>query len=391
MTKRKKTKAANGKAEPEWKNNKWWLRISTAGGARRIFTGDPGVHTATERQRVADMAKPYRDMRLKPGGAKTLSDYGEECFKHWKALGKTTPETCETDRFAFQHAGWLGAKGLSTVTDEQIEKRLAELASPRVQLGFYKVLSKIFGRAAAKRLIPFNPMEAVDKPAYYPKPVVPLNNMEVETIRACAKGDPFEAYLTLALELAIGPAELLGLQWTHVDFDRRIVGIRHNLVTGKTTKWKPEVRKPKNPFRDRDLDVSQDAIEQLLARRNAHMADTFVFTENGEPYPVYKLRTQWWRSLRDRAAGIAEKKMHDKGFTSYRFPDVEPYNLRHTSCRLHGDAGTPIAVVSRMMGHASISTTHNIYGRYISDDRKVKAASAVGKRLKELSAHKKAA
>ena len=50
-------------------------------------------------------------------------------------------------------------------------------------------------------------------------------------------------------------------------------------------------------------------------------------------------------------------------------PDISPHDLRHTAATLMLKRGTPVEVVSKILGHALVSITLDIY-RQVSEDEK---------------------
>ena len=71
----------------------------------------------------------------------------------------------------------------------------------------------------------------------------------------------------------------------------------------------------------------------------------FVFTTKvGEPLDTSTLTRAFQAAL--RRAGLPRQRFHD---------------LRHACATLHLEAGEELLVVSRMLGHSTISTTADIY------------------------------
>jgi Phage integrase family len=52
-----------------------------------------------------------------------------------------------------------------------------------------------------------------------------------------------------------------------------------------------------------------------------------------------------------------------------------PHELRHSGASLMLAQGTPLHVVSEILGHASITITKDVYGHLVAGDRGVVAAS----------------
>src|SRR6187397_1140873 len=55
-----------------------------------------------------------------------------------------------------------------------------------------------------------------------------------------------------------------------------------------------------------------------------------------------------------------------------------PHELRHSGASLMLAQGTPLHVVSEVLGHASIAITKDVYGHLMVDDKKAAAALMSG-------------
>ncbi len=95
--------------------------------------------------------------------------------------------------------------------------------------------------------------------------------------------------------------------------------------------------------------VVADLVEQLAGRA----ADDLVFTApEGGPLRIGNVRSRVWNPA-VREAGLL-------GLT--------PHGLRHTAASLYITAGTPPKVVQRILGHASIVVTLDLYGQLYPDE-----------------------
>ncbi len=89
----------------------------------------------------------------------------------------------------------------------------------------------------------------------------------------------------------------------------------------------------------------QQLEERLASGRRWHDHD-FVFTSpTGELLDAATVTHRFQAAL--VAAGLPRKRFHD---------------LRHACATLRLEQGEELAVVSRILGHASITTTANVYG-----------------------------
>ncbi len=97
----------------------------------------------------------------------------------------------------------------------------------------------------------------------------------------------------------------------------------------------------------RSIPLIPRAVAALRRQREQMPADAeLVFTRpDGDGWSVMRLDARW-RALRTRAGR----------------PDLRLHDLRHTAASLMLAAGVPLFVVSRVLGHASIQITADLYG-----------------------------
>jgi integrase len=223
-------------------------------------------------------------------------------------------------------------------------------------------LSTILATAVRDELISSNPALGVDKPALGDGPV---KVWEPDTVRIFLQrsaqhrlGPLFE----IAILTGLRRGEITGLRWSDVDLVARKITVRRNRVTvdGRITEQTTKTRAGL-----RTVPLSGAAVAALLAwqLRQAQEAETaadawqnpdgYVFTnELGQPLDP-ALVTRTFQRLR-RGNGHEEE-----------LPPLSFHGLRHCAASLMLASGADIAVVSKLMGHASISITSDVYGHLV--------------------------
>jgi integrase/recombinase XerD len=113
------------------------------------------------------------------------------------------------------------------------------------------------------------------------------------------------------------------------------------------TVWRGRVQSPKTKNAVRDIPIPIEIVRALLEHIGDRQ-DGFVFeTQNRTPWNADLLLK---RHLRRKLK--VEANLHQ---------------FRHTFATRQLHAGVPIAVVSRLLGHGSISTTLNVYAHVLTD------------------------
>jgi len=149
-----------------------------------------------------------------------------------------------------------------------------------------------------------------------------------------------------ALGLRPGGSELFALQWSDVDFD---AGTIH-------------VRGTKTASSNRIVPVSQEFKGRLLEMRERAQS-SFIVEYSGRP--VKALRTSLKRAA--QRAGLTYA--------------VRLYDIRHLFASTKLAGGADLAAVSRMLGHADISTTQRHYYHLLKGE--MERAAEIGPSLHE--------
>jgi integrase len=146
--------------------------------------------------------------------------------------------------------------------------------------------------------------------------------------------------LIAATGLRIG--ELLALRWRALDLDVGTLSVRESVFEGK-------IQQPKTQKARRTIPLGPHAIALLKEHRDRatrKSADDLVFPNRlGEPMRESKLLARVLRPAAERA-GLGRVTWHQ---------------FRHIHSSLLNDLRVPVKIAQEQLGHASISTTLNIY------------------------------
>ena len=162
-------------------------------------------------------------------------------------------------------------------------------------------------------------------------------------------------YAAWSLFLQRGPrrGEVAGLRWSDVDLDNGRLSITHTLVM---VSGRVQVSEPKTARGRRTIPLDAGLVSVLRAHRRRQIEDRlawgeawedtgYVFTrEDGRPLYPEHLTTAFEALVKE--SGLRRIRLHD---------------TRHTAATLALQAGVPTEVVSRWLGHASVSTTQDLY------------------------------
>jgi site-specific recombinase XerD len=196
-----------------------------------------------------------------------------------------------------------------------------------------------------KNLITDNPAAKIEHPKYSNQPPRILTKMEYRSLRdACRNDLRLFAIVELLLQTGIRIGELANLTLDDIDADKILI---------RAYESHPQRQVPLNQ-------AARQALTNYLKYRPKSKSKAVFVTKTGRPFLIRNIRTAVDRYFKE--AEINNAKVND---------------LRHTFIAHQLEAGTPLTLVSKLVGHKRLSTTE----KYLSFIKKPAAAPA---KLEEL-------
>jgi integrase len=163
--------------------------------------------------------------------------------------------------------------------------------------------------------------------------------------------EPFRTMALTCVCFGLRISEALGLKWSDVDWLSGGLRIQRSIVRQRVGETKTE-------YSDRALPIDAEMLDVLKSWKQAtefRAADDWVFAS-----PAQIGRLPWAADSLNRAyqkAGKASGVGH-----------VSTHTMRHTYRSWLDAVGTTIAVQQKLMRHADIRTTMNVYGDVVTDE-----------------------
>jgi integrase len=200
-----------------------------------------------------------------------------------------------------------------------------------------------------------------------------LSVEDAKDLLTAARGDRLEALFVLALTAGLREGELQALRWRDVALERHRLTVVATLTT--IVDGEPVFGEPKTQHSKRTVWLGDTAVESLRAHRRRQEAEqraaSMVWREHGLVF-TNELGAPLWRSqIRKPFLEVVRKA----GLDHLRFHD-----LRHSAASLLLQQGTPIKVVSELLGHSDVGTTLRVYAHTIPGMQE-QAASAMDRLL----------
>ncbi len=163
--------------------------------------------------------------------------------------------------------------------------------------------------------------------------------------------DPFRTMALVCVCFGLRISEALGTKWSDISWLEGTLRIQRGIV-------RQRVDETKTHYSDRAMPIDAEMLGVLKAWRQSTLfraADDWVFASPARigrlPYSADSLNDAY------RKAGQASGVGH-----------VSTHTMRHTYRSWLDAVGTPIAVQQKMMRHADIRTTLNVYGDVVTDE-----------------------
>jgi integrase len=171
---------------------------------------------------------------------------------------------------------------------------------------------------------------------------------EARAVLAAVQGDRLEALFVLALKLGFRKGELLSLQWSDVDRQAGTVTIEPaNAKTKVSAGTVPLVNGTHALMVEHH---KRQSAERLAAGPLWHDTGLVFTTADGRRIPHMNLWRYWHKAL--ERAGVTPRRFHAS---------------RHTAATLMLEDGVPLEVVSKVLRHASIAITADVYAEVRTD------------------------
>ena len=250
----------------------------------------------------------------------------------------------------------IGRHRLDKLTPRHVQQLLdgahAQGKSPGTVKNIKAALSSALDLAVRWELIGRNVASRAVVPRMARKPVTPLSPDEAKRFLGAVKGHRLGALFTVTTALGLRQSEAAGLLWGDVDLDDGTLA-----VTQRTyyIDKQHHTGRPKSAHSARTIPLPSAIVDVLKAHRTVLVAErlsaerwededrVFPNTTGGPLHGPFVTRTM--QALMEKA-GLGHRTFH---------------GLRHTSATLLLTMGVPLAVIQEQLGHASFTTTRDLY------------------------------
>ena len=274
------------------------------------------------------------------------------------------PESASRDERSLKAlAESFGDRYLSEITCEIIEahkERRLQSVKPATVNKELAALKHLYTLAMKWKYVSRNPVKEVKllkEPPGRLRYLLPEQYYRL--LHACAlHSATLKAIVVSARNTGMRQGELIGLKWTDLDWEKRTLQVKRQVVRYYNGSY--AFSKPKSRNGNRTVMLGQQVIDVLRAHQdkvwrmrkgagaNWKEFDLIFPTRVGTPIQGCNLRRAFRKLL--KVSGLPRIRFHD---------------LRHTAASLMLNYGISVLVVSRRLGHAKASITLDVYGHLV--------------------------
>lgn len=154
-------------------------------------------------------------------------------------------------------------------------------------------------------------------------------------------------------------AEMCGLRWSDIDYEKKVVHIRRNRLYAKELGYYE--KEPKTKTSIRDIPLPDPLIQDLRDFEQwFRIADTDFDLKRDEYYVASNI----YRCPIANETIASWLRKYEK---DWALKYVSCHGLRHTYCSLLLSQNVPIQTVSKYMGHSDSTVTLKVYSHFIPD------------------------
>lgn len=309
--------------------------------------------TYTTKKELERMHRQFQDeVHHNPLIDTTVQELVEAYIRSRRPLGveETTIEGYETAaKRIYSRIGSIEARSLTSYMAQEFVTELSEKYAPKTVRNTESLLSSAYDNAVRLGQLEKNPCKLLTLPKKVQPKYDILNEEEIVVFLNALRGArlDYKVAYELALFCGLRRSEICGLREHHISIPFKTITVEQARCR---VKCKDVVKTTKNETSHRHIAIPdfvlEDIVELIEQHNSVRYEHTDYLVQDGFGHPIghSALTTQIYRI--EKRAGLPQASLHD---------------LRHTFASMLNSAKIDIAMISRELGHANITTTLNIY------------------------------
>jgi integrase len=302
----------------------------------------------------------------------------------------------ESNESSIEHFDTIGNIQLSKLTPLNIQSLYNDLreegyAASSIQK-YHSVLVSALKQAIINKHLNTNVAQLVKPPKIVKEEIEIFTESEIDLLLTTAKDNRYYPALLLAITTGMRRGEVLGIRWRDIDLDNKSLFVRQNLQS--TQKKGIIFEPPKTEAGKRKIPLPEKTVKALTEYKKVwnesylkhkkkedvkkrENSDLVFVTGLHTPITPRNFTDRFWEHLQMFvefdinnfvAKPMSEKKKYKVILEECRkredwkiFNSKNFHALRHTYATTLLASGVPVTDVSKVLGHAKVSTTYDIY------------------------------
>ena len=257
-------------------------------------------------------------------------------------------------------ARW-GEEPISRVRAGLVQEWLTRLdMAPKYKGKVKALMHRLFEKAMLWELIPLerNPLSLVEVRGISKRRKKPfILSLEQYFGLLGHLGEPHRTMVVVAQSTGLRVSEILALKWQDIDFEDLSMRVTRKVVNGRVNRVKTE-------YSEDDLPLDSAFATQLLGWKLQcpDSVENWVFPNpaTSQPYYASEIQKDYLKPA-GRSLGL-----HSKGVPVA----LGWHTFRHTYRSLLDATGAPIGVQQKLMRHAQVATTMDVYGNALMESKR---------------------
>ena len=246
---------------------------------------------------------------------------------------------------------------IESVSVAMMQKIVIELSKKYVTyLNYLSIINRVFKYAVHLDIIQTNPVDRIIRPKQQKprKEKIALTKEELNKFLTLAKKDTrpvlYTAWHTLAYT-GLRRGELLGLEWSDIDFKNKKVSVSKTLVT---INGKLSTQTPKTKRSTRTISLDENTVQVLKEWKLEQKKLFFKYGVKSRNIVITNTKGGYFdfAHFRDELRYFLGK---------HKLKQFSVHGLRHTHASLLFEAGIEPKTISDRLGHSNIQMTLDMY------------------------------
>lgn len=256
-------------------------------------------------------------------------------------------------------------KPLSKITTEDLDafyslKIDGEYSTSTIRK-MHQLLNQAFQQAVKWKKISANPVAESTPPSVKSEEMKIWSLDEINSFLKHCKNEKHYITFLLAIYTGMRRGEVLGLKWSDIDFDKKIINVQRSL--GYIPKKEYILTSVKTKTSRRQIPIPEKIVKELLLQKEGQNdlqlrlgeayqnLDLVICTETGTPQDPRNLIRVFKRLC--KSAKVTPIRFHD---------------IRHTHASILISEGVDIVRVAKRLGHANPKITLGIYSHLVPNE-----------------------